>query len=195
VTSDDRLSRRAARIDEPPEGTTEAIKLTPMDLSIMRALQEDPRRTVANIAQRLRAPASTVRHRLNRLIKHTIIEFSVVTNPLQLGYRVWALIEIQAELAQVQALARRLAAEPEVSFVAVTTGGYDILIAAVFRSNEELYAFMTGHVSKLPGIIRTSTSTVLDLVKRTLAFRVPDQLGDSNRRAAKPQRGRRHRPR
>src|SRR3989441_5424291 len=100
----------------------DSVKLAPIDFGIMRRLQEDPRSTVASLAKRLRTPESTVRHRLNRLMEHRIIEFSAVTNPLRLGYHLWVIIEIQAQLPKVQSVARRLAAAPEVSFVAITTG-------------------------------------------------------------------------
>jgi Lrp/AsnC family transcriptional regulator for asnA, asnC and gidA len=169
----------------------DVVKLGPVDFGIMRCLQNDPRISVARVAQRLRAPESTVRHRLNRLIRHRIIEFSAVTNPLRLGYRLWVIIEIQVDLPRVQVVARRLAAAPEVSFLAITTGGYDIVVAAVFRSNEELLEFMTCRLAKIPGIIRTSTSSVLELVKRTLAVRLPDRDPGDGTRPAGRGRGRR----
>ncbi len=170
----------------------DSVKLAPIDFAIMRRLQEDPRSTVASIAKRLRTPESTVRHRLNRLMEHRIIEFSAVTNPLRLGYHLWVIIEIQAQLPKVQSVARRLAAAPEVSFVAITTGSYDIIAAAVFRSNEELLEFMTVQLPKIPGVLRTSTSSVLELVKRTLAVRLPDAAGGSNHTARPARRSARH---
>src|SRR3989442_12942418 len=107
-------------------------------------------------------------------MEHRIIEFSAVTNPLRLGHHPGVIIEIQAQLPKVQSVARRLAAAPEVSFVAITTGSYDIIAAAAFRSNEELLEFMTVQLAKIPGVLRTATSSVLELVNRTLAVRLPD---------------------
>lgn len=170
------------------------IRLAANDFKIMSCLQKDPRSSVARIAGLLGMPESTVRHRLNRLIEHRIIEFSAVTNPLRLGYDIWALIEIQVELAKMHDVARRLAAAPEVTFVVITTGSYDILIAAVFRSNAELLDFITKRLSRLPGIIRTSTSSVLELVKRTLAVRLPDSVDNHqpHRSRVARRRARRH---
>lgn len=90
-------------------------------------------------------------------------------------------------------MARRLAAAPEVSFVAITTGGYDVLVAALFRSNEELLQFATARLSKLRGVTRTSTSTVLKLVKRTLAVPLPATVPSP--RPGRPRRRRRRRRR
>lgn len=151
------------------------LKLTPTDVAIIRCLQDDARSSIAKISANIRVPESTVRHRLGRLIQRGLLEFAAVTNPLQLGYQIWAVIEIQAEVAKVRSVARRLAAVPEVHFIGITTGSYDLLATAVFRSNEELLDFVTHRLARIKGIARTSTSTVLELVKRSLTFRLPDQ--------------------
>ena len=149
-----------------------AFRFSPADIEIIRCLNEDARSSVTKIAGRLAMPESTVRHRLNRLLDAGVVEFTAVPNPLQLGYQVWAIMEIQAELSRIRGIARELADRPEVYFVGITTGSYDILAGAVFRSNDELLDFITGYLPKVPGIIRTSTSTVLDVVKRFLTFAV-----------------------
>lgn len=151
------------------------ISLTPVDIGIIRCLHADARRSVASIADELGIPESTVRHRLNRLVRRGLVEFAALTNPLQLGYQIWAIIEVQAELRKIRPVAKRLAAAPEVYFVGITTGGYDVLAAAVFRSNDELLDFITRRLSSIPGIVRTSTSSVLEVVKRTMTFPLPDR--------------------
>lgn len=150
------------------------IKLLPADLEILGRLNKDARATVASIASKIGMPESTVRHRLNRLIQEGVIEFAVLTNPLQLGYHIWALLHVQAELPRVRAVAERLAAAPEVYFVGITTGSYDIFAGAVFRSNEELLDFITNRLAKVPGVVRTTTSNVLQVVKRVMSIGLPD---------------------
>lgn len=162
------------------------LKLAPADLRITRCLNEDARSSIAKIAHRLRMPESTVRHRLGRLVKGGVIEFAVLTNPLHLGYQIWIVIEIQTELPRVRSVARRLAEAPEVYFVGLTTGSYDVFAAAVFRSNNDLLDFITHRLSKIPGIIRTSTSSILEMVKRARTFAIPEELVGSDRKARKP---------
>src|SRR5262249_16356824 len=170
-----------ARLQDEPVRRRERSRVSAVDVRIIRCLNEDARASVAGIAEQLAMPESTVRHRLNRLVEDGVIEFTAVPNPLHLGYQIWSIIEIQAELAQIRAIAKRLAAEPEVYFVAITTGSYDILAAAVFRSNDELLEFITGPLPKTPGIIRPPTSSVLDVVKRFLTFAVPGEDGAPRR--------------
>ena len=148
------------------------VKLDVTDLGIIHRLHRDPRSSIARVAKDLGVPNSTVRHRLNRLVRRQAIEFSVVSNPLQFGFQIWAIIEIKTALPRIREVARRLAEASEVYFVAIMAGGYDINVAAVFRSNAELLDFVTHRLSKIPGIVSTSTATVLELCKRT-SFTVP----------------------
>lgn len=164
----------------------ETDQLANTDIQIIRCLQEDARSSVAKIAGRLRMPESTVRHRLNSLLQRNLIEFVAMTNPLRLGFQIWALLEIQAEMPRIRSVAQRLAAVPEVYFVGITTGNYNVFAAAVFRSNDELLDFMTRRLSRIPGIVRTTTASIVDVVKRTIEFRLP-----ATARAATPSRGRR----
>jgi Lrp/AsnC family transcriptional regulator for asnA, asnC and gidA len=169
----------------------DSFRLAPADVRIIQCLTKDARSSIAKIAEELEIPESTVRHRVNRLVRSGVIEFAVMTNPLRLGYGSWAIIEVQAELKKIRAVARQLANVPEVYFVGITTGGYDLLVGAVFRSNEELLDFVTDRLAHVPGIIRTSTSSVLELVKRNMTFGLPAALAGD---AAKAKPGRR-RPR
>ncbi|CAN5197617.1 hypothetical protein BH10PSE7_BH10PSE7_13400 [soil metagenome] len=158
--------------------------VTPVDVEIIRCLNRDARSSVTKIAGELSMPESTVRHRLNRMIKEGMIEFTAVPNPLHLGYQIWAIMEIQANLSAVRSIARQLAKAPEVYFVSITTGNYDILIGAVFRSNDELLEFMTEKLPRIRGIERTRTATVLDVVKRFLTFDAPAAAPRKRRKAA-----------
>jgi len=163
-------------------------KITSVDIGIIGSLRGDARKSFVKIAEELRVPESTVRHRLNRLVRHGILEFAAVTNPLQMGYQIWAIIEIQAQPSRLRSVAQQLAKAPEVYFVGITTGRCDVFAGAVFRSNAELLEFLTTRLAKIPGIFRTSTSTVLEVVKRTLALSVPDSSGAAPSRRTRRRR-------
>jgi Lrp/AsnC family transcriptional regulator for asnA, asnC and gidA len=169
----------------------DTASLKPADVRIIQYLQDDARAAVAKVAAKLKMPESTVRHRLNRLIGNGIIDFAAVADPLKLGYQLWVIIEIQVEISKVRTVAQRLASAPEVNFVGITTGAYDILAAALFRSNEELLDFTTVRLASIPGIIRTSTSSVLQLVKRAVSFPLPPELARNGAHRAARRRPRR----
>ena len=154
--------------------------LSDTDLSIIKCLSLDPRSPVVKIAEELALPESTVHHRLKRIIESGLIEFTAIVDPLQFGFDTWVIIELQVELSLLQVVGEKLAALPQVYFVGLTTGGYDILAGAVFKSTDELAEFIIGPIAKIRGIVRISTSTVLKALKRTSAFGVlgTPHLGD-----------------
>lgn len=149
------------------------FRFTEADVRIIECLQRDARAPVTSIAEKLRMPVSSVRHRVQRLVQAGILEFAAMTNPLRLGYQVWALIEIQVEISQIEQVAQKLARAPEVYLVGITTGRYDIHVGAVFRTNEEFLDFLIKRLSKIPGIVRTSSSPILRVVKRSMSYVFP----------------------
>ncbi len=168
------------------------VELSAADLAILKSLHADARSPVTKIAKRLRLPESTVRHRLNRLVKTGVVEFAAVTNPLQFGYQIWAWMQVQVEGPRIRDVANELAQVREVYFVGIMAGNFDILVGAVFRSNKELLDFLTYRVPRIRGIVRTSTSSILEVVKRTMATGIGDDVIANG--ARRPHRRRRVRP-
>jgi Lrp/AsnC family transcriptional regulator, regulator for asnA, asnC and gidA len=97
-----------------------------------------------------------------------------VTNPLQFGYQIWAWTQVQVEGPRIRSVASELAQAPEIYFVGIMAGNFDILVGAVFRTNKELLDFITNRVPRIRGIVRTSTSSILEVVKRTMATGIAD---------------------
>ncbi|MEO7230204.1 MAG: Lrp/AsnC ligand binding domain-containing protein, partial [Candidatus Limnocylindrales bacterium] len=71
---------------------------------------------------------------------------------------------------RIIAVAEALAALPEVDYVVVTTGRYDILIELVSPDNEGLLRFLTDGLQAIEGVRDTETFTYLRLVKQTYQF-------------------------
>ena len=156
--------------------------LAPIDVRIIQCLHESARSPGSRIATKLNLPESTVRHRLNRLVRLGIIEFAAVVNPLQLGYQIWAQFHLEVELPKIRSVAQQLARLPEVYFVGITAGGYDVLVGAVFASNTDILNFIAGPMARVPGIIKVSTSSILEVVKRIMTFQPPASLAPSGSR-------------
>lgn len=156
-----------------------------IDADIIRLLEADARMSMAKIASRVSVPKSTVRHRINRLVQRKIIEFAATTNPLQLGYEIWVIIDLRVQFGKIESVARRVAEAPEVYFAGIMTGSRDLLVGAVFKSNADLLDFLISRLSKIPGINETSTSTVLKIIKRTVSWPLPNDSGPARRQAAR----------
>lgn len=151
------------------------MELSSTDLAIIRCLQRDARGSLVKVAKTLKLPKSTVRNRFNRLVKQRLIEFALVNNPLKFGYPIWAIFEIQVQPMKIRAVARHLARMPDVHLVGIMTGNYDIYASALFRTNQEMLNFITGPLGKIEGILRISTSSMLEVVKRNVTFGIPEE--------------------
>ena len=165
-------------------------ELEQLDFQIINALQNDARGSLVKVAASLGVPESTVRNRLNRIVERGWVEFAVATNPLRFGYDVWAIIEIQVQPTKIREVARRLAKISEIHIVGIMTGSYDIYAGALFRNSRELLEFLTGSLAHIPGIQKISTSQMLEVVKRTVTFGIPDgtRKATSAKRKRRPAR-------
>jgi DNA-binding Lrp family transcriptional regulator len=161
--------------------SADEVRLSEADIKIIQSLQKDARSSVARIAKSLRMPTSSVRHRLHKLVKDGVIKFDAMTNPLVLGYQVWVNIELQVDVTKLESVAKQLARDPEVYLVYIMTGRYDILVGAVFRTNDDFRKFITGKLPKIPGINRVSSSNVLELVKRSMSFPLPSAAASGSK--------------
>jgi Lrp/AsnC family transcriptional regulator for asnA, asnC and gidA len=141
-----------------------------LDAAIIEHLHSDARAAAKTIADDLGVPESTVRHRLGRLVETGIIEFVALTNPLRLGRPVWVMMEIQVQSRRIRQAALDLSRIPEIYFVYITTGSFDVFAGATFATNEEMVDFLTNTLSRVEGIVRVNTRTILEVHKRVFKF-------------------------
>jgi Lrp/AsnC family transcriptional regulator for asnA, asnC and gidA len=155
---------------------TYRIELDGTDLAIVRSLLPNARKSVTLIAKEVRVSESTVRNRLKKFATNKVMDFELTTDPLRFGYSVWAMLEIHVELPKIREVAELISREPRIHMVGITTGAYDIFAASVVRSNQELVELITNRLSKIPGITRVSSSTILEMVKRKTNFGFPETV-------------------
>jgi len=148
-------------------------RLDHTDVEIIRMLQADARRPNTDIARRLGVAETTVRNRIERLTREGVVQCGAWTDPLKIGYQTYAIIQIQVAPPRLEQVAEVLAGLPEVFFLGIATGGFDIVAAAVFRSNEHVYELMTKRFARIAGIQRTSTLGIVRIVKRAYSYPVP----------------------
>lgn len=67
-------------------------------------------------------------------------------------------------------MAQELSKIPELYFVYITTGSFDIFAGPTFANNKELVDFLTDVLSKVEGIVRVNTRSILEVHKRVFKF-------------------------
>ena len=152
-------------------------KVDELDRSILRCLHENARMSSAEIARRVGdAPARTVRSRLRRLVDRGLIRMSAGAVPEALGFGIRADIVIDVKPGQMDAVAERLGELDQVSYVALSTGDFDISAAFVATDVNALRTFVTETVHRIPGINRTRVNVLTKVLKRSSDWPFPEEL-------------------
>ena len=76
-----------------PRSRTIAMNLDKLDIEIIRSLNKDSRKSIAEVADDISSTSNTVRRRLNRMIKEGLIELSIQFNPVS-SNDIFALLQI-----------------------------------------------------------------------------------------------------
>lgn len=142
-------------------------EISELDKRIIEHLQQDGRRPFTQIATELGVSEAAVRARTNRLVERGILQIVGVTDPLKLGFHQQAMIGIRCERDRLIDVADAVAAFPEVDYVVITAGTYDLLIETVCEDNEALLNFLTGRLRRIEGVRETETFVYLRMVKQT----------------------------
>ena len=149
----------------------------------------------SDVARRLgHVSERTVRYRIERLMAEGVVHVGAIVNPVAVGYPVTADIWIEVVPGRLRSVADSLAALPEVSYVAYSTGERDLSIQVYARDNDDLHHFVSEVVGNIPGVARTSTMLVPWKVKDVHQWAIPD---DPRPAAPHPRRARpqaRHTP-
>ena len=83
-----------------------------------------------------------------------------VTDPVQLGLTRRAMVGLRAD-GNLATLADQLASLPEVDYVVVTAGSFDVLVEAVCEDDDHLLRLLNGSIRSLPGVRETETFVYL----------------------------------
>jgi Lrp/AsnC family transcriptional regulator for asnA, asnC and gidA len=93
------------------------------------------------------------------------MQIVAVTDPLQVGFTRQAMIGIRVD-GDISAAADALASLPEVDYVVVTAGSFDLLAEVVCEDDDHLLDLLTGRIRAIPGVRGTETFVYLKLRKQ-----------------------------
>jgi Lrp/AsnC family transcriptional regulator, regulator for asnA, asnC and gidA len=139
--------------------------------AIIAQLQQDGRMPYASIGKAVGLSEAAVRQRVQRLLESGVMQIVAVTNPLQLGFARQALIGIHAE-GDIDPIADTLAEMPEVDYVIVTAGSFDLIAEVVCESDDHLLELLFKRIRAIPAVRSTETFVYLRLHKQTYSWGV-----------------------
>ena len=141
------------------------VTLDELDFAILSFLQKDGRMSFTVIAKALKVSIGTVRTRFNKLIEDGTVNIIGRVNPDKAGFNSYAHIAVYVRPATLkEAVAKKIVKMPEVSFLAGTSGEYDLEVDVMCRDNNHLVDFVND-ISKIEGVHQTKTTIYFKVYK------------------------------
>ena len=139
-------------------------KLDALDDAIIKILERDAWLDSEMLANKLQVSSSTIRRRIKRLKQTGVLRAVAVVDVSKTGIPLTAMIALDVEGQNIDTVIKVVAGLRPVKWVATTTGRFDIIALARFRSNVELSEFITGQLMKVKGIKDSETFVCLHVI-------------------------------
>lgn len=153
------------------------IVLDKIDLSILKFMQENARISNADLARELEMAPSAVLERVKKLEqKNVILQYTTRLNPLAVNQKLLAFISMKSsEGMGSNNTAKELAKIPEVQEVHHIAGDDCYLVKVRTADSASLMDLMRNSFSKIPNILSTRTTIVLETVKEEQQLVIPEK--------------------
>ncbi|MDA0715922.1 MAG: Lrp/AsnC family transcriptional regulator [archaeon] len=148
-----------------------SLNLDLIDQSLLKALQEDARRSQRDLAKVVGISQGTVANRLRRLEDEgVILGYQVKINPEKIGYGMTIMAGLRIVKGKMIEVQHKISSDPRVFAVYDVTGDWDSIVLARVKNRQDLDN-LTKTVFTLDGVARSFTHVVLNTVKEdTHAF-------------------------
>ena len=150
---------------------TTRLELDDTSKAIIEQLQQNGRRSYAAIGKAVGLSEAAVRQRVQRLTDSGVIQVVAVTDPLQLGFSRQAMIGLKVS-GPLEPVADAVAELPEVDYVVITAGSFDLLLEIVCEDDDHLLEILSSKIRSIPGVVGSETFMYLHLRKQTYSWGV-----------------------
>jgi Lrp/AsnC family transcriptional regulator for asnA, asnC and gidA len=145
------------------------VALDEVSRAIIEELQTDGRKPYAAIGAAVGLSEAAVRQRVSRMVDSGLIQIAAITNPLQVGFLRQAMIGITVQ-GDVEVVSQKISAIPEISYVVVTAGSFDVLAEVVCEDDDQLLDVVNRQIRAITGVVRSETFVYLKLAKQTYSW-------------------------
>ena len=149
-----------------PTPTHPVGPLTPLEARIINHLEGDGRLAYATLAEREEISDMMARRCVESLYERGILHFRTLIDPAlhdyQAGFNVW----FDVEPSSLESTCQTLAEHPDVLYVSVITGTYNIVAQVALHRYQEIYGFLATTVGGLTGVRRVESTIELRVLKR-----------------------------
>ena len=137
-----------------------------IDHLILQTLQNDGRKSFSDLAKEMGMAVSTISKRYMNLVDCGILAIIGRVEPERIGLNAYAAINVQVDtLANVERVAEELMALPEVSFLALRTGDFQLEINVMCRDNSHLMQILRNNMDKINHVRKYEINMYLKVYK------------------------------
>ncbi len=136
-----------------------------IDRLIMHSLQEDGRTPFTKIAKKAGVSEATIRSRYRNLVEGGLVRTVSIVNPFALEFQAPAIVTVSIEPGKVEQVARLIAELPEVAYLVMTLGTFDLLVEVYCRDLPHLTNLITHQIQSIPGVRSTETQMIANIYK------------------------------
>jgi Lrp/AsnC family transcriptional regulator for asnA, asnC and gidA len=136
-----------------------------LDFSILTLLQKDGRSSFTDIANELGTAVGTIRNRVTKLLEDGTLHIVGRVNPYRVGFNSPATILVSIEPDCMESAIAEIVEFPEVSYVSMLTGEFELMVDVMCRDSDHLTEFLMQNLSKVKGIKSYRTAIILRIVK------------------------------
>jgi len=137
-----------------------------LDTEILSLLVKNGRLPFAEIARELGISRAQARDRVQHLLDDGVIEqFTAIINPEKLHKTVSAFLDVRVAPREIEAIARELAAQPEVASLYIMSDMRSLHVHLLTDSSEALDQFVRKHVFARDEILNVECKTLLSRIK------------------------------
>jgi len=140
-------------------------QLDDTDQAIVARLQVDGRKPFTAIAAEMGISEGSVRRRVNRMTESGVLQIVGVVDPHFLDWNAAGMIGVSVRAGHIDAVADRLAQFPEVSYLFMASGGFDLFVEVFCRDRNHFVTFLNEELQRVPGVERTETFMILKMYK------------------------------
>jgi Lrp/AsnC family transcriptional regulator, regulator for asnA, asnC and gidA len=142
-----------------------------LDYQILKLLQKDGRMSFTEISKEINVAVSTIRHRFINLVEDGTLKIIGRIDPNKIGFNAYASVLISVKPKTfMNSIFEELTKLPEISFLALVSGDFDIEANVMCRDMEHLNELIGEKIHVLDGVFDTKTNMYMKIYK----FAQPD---------------------
>jgi Lrp/AsnC family transcriptional regulator for asnA, asnC and gidA len=136
-----------------------------LDFAILNLVQKDGRMSFTDIAKSLGIAVGTVRNRFTRMIDEKTVQIIGRVNPHHVGFNAPATITVSIEPQFMETAIEEIVKFPEVSYLSVLTGEYDVMVDVMCRDANHLTDFLLKRLARVKGVKDFRSALILQIHK------------------------------